>query len=87
MEVLDETTLSASYVFRGMEYIITMSVQDGISLTVEVEDRLTADQWRASLDTACEFGLPAIDLGVTMTVSMLFTRSYFTTTTPHQKIP
>ena len=53
MEVPDETTLSTSYVFRGIEYIITMIIQGGNSLTVEVEDRLTADQWRAQFDSAC----------------------------------
>ncbi|KAK3093960.1 hypothetical protein FSP39_022289 [Pinctada imbricata] len=47
----DETTVSTSYVFRGIEYIVTMKVQSGVSLTVEVEDRLTADQWRASFDS------------------------------------
>ncbi|XP_022328744.2 centrosomal protein CCDC61-like isoform X1 [Crassostrea virginica] len=52
MEVPDETTLSTSYVFRGIEYIITMIIQGGNSLTVEVEDRLTADQWRAQFDSA-----------------------------------
>ncbi|XP_062617834.1 centrosomal protein CCDC61-like [Saccostrea cucullata] len=52
MEVPDETTLSTSYVFRGIEYIITIIIQGGNSLTVEVEDRLTADQWRAQFDSA-----------------------------------
>lgn len=52
MDVPDETTLSTSYVFRGIEYIITMIIQGGNSLTVEVEDRLTADQWRAQFDSA-----------------------------------
>lgn len=57
MEVPDETTLSTSYVFRGIEYIITMIIQGGNSLTVEVEDRLTADQWRAQFDSACKLDI------------------------------
>lgn len=48
----DETTVSSSYVFRGIEYIVTMTVQSGNTLTLEVEDRLTADQWRATFDSA-----------------------------------
>lgn len=48
----DETTVSAPYVFRGIEYIVTMSVQGSNNLMVEVEDKLTADQWRADFDTA-----------------------------------
>ncbi|OWF48721.1 Coiled-coil domain-containing protein 61 [Mizuhopecten yessoensis] len=47
----EETTVSTSYVFRGIEYIVTMSTQ-AQSLTLEVEDRLTADQWRATFDSA-----------------------------------
>lgn len=50
----DETTVSSSYVFRGIEYIVTMTVQSGNTLTLEVEDRLTADQWRATFDSACK---------------------------------
>ena len=51
----DETTVSSPYVFRGIEYIVTMSVQGGNGLMVEVEDKLTADQWRADFDTECRF--------------------------------
>ena len=55
----DETTVSAPYIFRGIEYIVNMTVQDGIGLCVEVEDKLTADQWRADFDSACKSGLVA----------------------------
>lgn len=48
----EETTVTSSYVFRGVEYIVTMIVQGGNTLSVEVEDRLTADQWRATFDSA-----------------------------------
>ena len=51
----DETTVSAPYIFRGIEYIVTMSVQGNNNLMVEVEDKLTADQWRADFDTACRY--------------------------------
>jgi len=54
MESEETTTISTSYVFRGIEYIVTMTTQGGASLTVEVEDRLTADQWRAAFDSACK---------------------------------
>ena len=50
----DEATVTSSYVFRGVEYIVTMIVQGGNTLSVEVEDRLTADQWRATFDSACK---------------------------------
>ena len=53
MEGEEKTTVSTSYVFRGIEYIVTMSTTGGSSLAVEVEDRLTADQWRATFDSAC----------------------------------
>ena len=50
----EEATVTSSYVFRGVEYIVTMVVQGGNTLSVEVEDRLTADQWRATFDSACK---------------------------------
>ncbi|XP_028597926.2 centrosomal protein CCDC61 [Podarcis muralis] len=43
--------LQADYVFRGVEHIVRMSV-DGNLLEVEVEDRLTTDQWRGEFDAA-----------------------------------
>lgn len=51
----DNTTVSAAYIFRGVEYIVTMNVTDDSTVTVEVEDKLTADQWRADFDSACRF--------------------------------
>ncbi|XP_072031836.1 centrosomal protein CCDC61-like [Amphiura filiformis] len=47
----EESIVSNSYVFRGMEYIVSMAVEEQQgSLTVEVEDRLTSDQWRGTFD-------------------------------------
>lgn len=40
----------STYVFRGFEYVVSMKVDDSHTLTVEVEDRLTADQWRGTFD-------------------------------------
>jgi hypothetical protein len=51
----NDTTVSAAYIFRGIEYIVTMTVKDDSFLVVEVEDKLTADQWRADFDSACMF--------------------------------
>lgn len=50
----DDTSLSAPFVFRGSGYFVTVSVHDTL-LTVEVEDRATADQWRNTFDATCEF--------------------------------
>ena len=55
MESEEDSTVVATYVFRGIEYIVTMNVLNNRStLVVEVEDRLTADQWRGSFDAACK---------------------------------
>ncbi|XP_053124857.1 centrosomal protein CCDC61 [Hemicordylus capensis] len=43
--------LQADYVFRGVEHIVRMTVE-GSLLEVEVEDRLTTDQWRGEFDAA-----------------------------------
>ena len=51
----EDATVVATYIFRGIEYVVTMNiVNNGSSLVVEVEDRLTADQWRGSFDAACK---------------------------------
>ncbi|WAR20131.1 CCD61-like protein [Mya arenaria] len=49
---MEDQTVSAAYIFRGIEYIVTMLVKNENTLTVEVEDKLTADQWRADFDAA-----------------------------------
>lgn len=51
---MDEGRVSGTYVFRGIEYVVTTVVGND-SLVVEVEDRLTADQWRGTFDTACKY--------------------------------
>ncbi|KAH0631551.1 hypothetical protein JD844_005924 [Phrynosoma platyrhinos] len=43
--------LQADYVFRGVEHIVRMTVEGNL-LEVEVEDRLTTDQWRGEFDAA-----------------------------------
>jgi len=50
----DRSSVSAAYIFRGIEYIVSMSVKNETNVMVEVEDKLTADQWRAEFDAACE---------------------------------
>ena len=49
----EESSVVATYIFRGIEYVVSMNVNPS-TLTVEVEDRLTADQWRGSFDAACK---------------------------------
>ncbi|XP_062454234.1 centrosomal protein CCDC61 isoform X2 [Rhea pennata] len=43
--------LQADYAFRGGEHAVRMAVNGG-ALEVEVEDRLTTDQWRGEFDAA-----------------------------------
>ncbi|XP_060711870.1 centrosomal protein CCDC61 isoform X1 [Hemiscyllium ocellatum] len=43
------SSVQASYVFRGIEYIVTMMVTGDV-LEVEVEDRLTSEQWRGEFE-------------------------------------
>ena len=56
MDSAEDTTVVATYVFRGIEYVVSMNVLNGRdTLVVEVEDKLTADQWRGSFDSACKY--------------------------------
>ncbi|XP_050406127.1 centrosomal protein CCDC61 isoform X2 [Patella vulgata] len=50
MESPTDIKVTSSCLFRGSEYIVTMEVKDGEELFIEVEDRLTSDQWKASFD-------------------------------------
>ncbi|KAK7476249.1 hypothetical protein BaRGS_00032525 [Batillaria attramentaria] len=50
MEGTDLNTVSSGYKFRGSDFYVTMECKGSNSLMVEVEDRLTADQWRAVFD-------------------------------------
>ena len=52
----EESTVITTYIFRGIEYVVSMNVNPS-TLRVEVEDRLTADQWRGSFDAACKSSL------------------------------
>ncbi len=52
LDMSEDSSVVATYVFRGIEYVVTMNVS-AAALTVEVEDRLTADQWRGSFDATC----------------------------------
>jgi len=45
--------VSGSYVFRGVECTVTMTTTNDDHLTLEVEDQVTTDQWRASFDAPC----------------------------------
>ncbi|XP_013400080.1 coiled-coil domain-containing protein 61 isoform X2 [Lingula anatina] len=48
----EDSSVTATYYFRDVEYVVTMNLEGGSTLTVEVEDRLTADQWRGTFDSA-----------------------------------
>ncbi|ESP00147.1 hypothetical protein LOTGIDRAFT_141369, partial [Lottia gigantea] len=50
MESPRDIKLTSSCLFRGSEYLVTMEVKDGDQLNIEVEDRISSDQWKASFD-------------------------------------
>ncbi|XP_062968259.1 centrosomal protein CCDC61 isoform X1 [Cynocephalus volans] len=45
--------LQVDYIFRGVEHAVRVVVS-GQVLELEVEDRMTADQWRGEFDASCE---------------------------------
>lgn len=51
--------LQVDYVFRGVEHAVRVSVS-GQVLELEVEDRMTADQWRGEFDASCECACPGV---------------------------
>ena len=51
----DPTVVSARHVFRGIEYVVTLMIDNIKEMFVlEVEDRLTSDQWRGQFDAKCK---------------------------------
>ncbi|XP_055878623.1 centrosomal protein CCDC61-like isoform X4 [Biomphalaria glabrata] len=50
MEEPLDIAVSCPYNIRGSDYIISLECKGSESLTVQVEDRLSADQWRSSFD-------------------------------------
>ncbi|KAL9953101.1 hypothetical protein ACROYT_G040461 [Oculina patagonica] len=50
-EGVDSSVVSSRHVFRGIEYVITIMIDSDKEIFVlEVEDRLTSDQWRGQFD-------------------------------------
>ena len=54
-EALDPSLGSFRHVFRGIEYVVTLMIDsDKETFVLEVEDRLTSDQWRGQFDARCK---------------------------------
>lgn len=52
----EDYNVKGEYIFRGIEYLITMkTLKNGTCLCVEVEDKITGDQWKGSFDSSCKF--------------------------------
>lgn len=50
-EGIDPSVVSSRHVFRGIEYVVTLMIDtDKEIFVLEVEDRLTSDQWRGQFD-------------------------------------
>ena len=47
-------SVAASWVFRDTEYTVSADVQDDV-LVVQVEEKLTADQWRGQFEAKREW--------------------------------
>jgi hypothetical protein len=50
----EDSAVISNYLFRGIEYVVTMQIS-GDTVTLEVEDKLTADQWRGTFDANCKY--------------------------------
>ncbi|CAK8679807.1 unnamed protein product [Clavelina lepadiformis] len=44
--------ISGEYVFRGIEYVVTFrTLKSNLCLTIEVEDKVTGDQWKGNFES------------------------------------
>ena len=61
IEPLDPGAVSSRHVFRGIEYVVTVMVDNNKEIfSLEVEDRLTSDQWRGQFDARCKLSTVAM---------------------------
>ena len=52
---MENGAITNTYQFRGVDYVVCMCPDEDQAITVEVEDKGTADQWRGTFDAACKF--------------------------------
>ena len=59
----EKFSVSGEYVFRGIEYRVSFHTvqKTGRCLSVEVEDRITGDQWKGYFDPSCKFMFSCLD--------------------------
>lgn len=72
-EALDPSVGSFRHVFRGIEYVVTLMIDsDKETFVLEVEDRLTSDQWRGQFDARCKLKVNVHHVIVEFRVFVMF---------------
>ena len=64
-EGIDPSVVSSRHVFHGIEYVVTLMIDtDKEIFVLEVEDRLTSDQWRGQFDARCKLEVKDMSLAL-----------------------
>lgn len=72
-EALDPSVGSFRHAFRGIEYVVTLMIDsDKETFVLEVEDRLTSDQWRGQFDARCKLKVNVQHVIVEFRVFVMF---------------
>ena len=72
-EALHPSVGSFRHVFRGIEYVVTLMIDsDKETFVLEVEDRLTSDQWRGQFDARCKLKVNVQHVIVEFRVFVMF---------------
>lgn len=72
-EALDPSVGNFRHVFRGIEYVVTLMIDsDKETFVLEVEDRLTSDQWRGQFDARCKLKVNVQHVIVEFRVFVMF---------------
>ena len=72
-EALDPSVGSFRHVFSGIEYVVTLMIDsDKETFILEVEDRLTSDQWRGQFDARCKLKVNVQHVIVEFRVFVMF---------------
>jgi len=63
-----DTERYATFTFGGVEYTVSLSVQNGSQLTVQVEEHTSTDQWRNMFDANCELSAVLLRMSLVILV-------------------
>jgi len=67
-----DTERYSSFTFGAVDYTVSMSVQNSSQLSVQVEERSSADQWHNTFDANCKFSTVQLHMSLQLSAMTIF---------------